>query len=497
MNIQLKKDKFTKIRERSPYLLSYNVEMTELMGGTFWTPYTKEQVEGTEEFPQLLSEGCLNDGGEGCYAVYSHMEPIDLYEPRIRTCAKGLGPVIIRYSGSWATRAYYDLDDHTNGVVPEGFETVLTGKQWHGALDFAKAVGARIMVSLANCRGVHKDGKGEWLPDQAKALWDYTASQGMTIDYAEFMNQPDIFAESMLPDGYTYDDFARDHDLFAKWLRENHPETTLVGPGCCMDIPRYLLFLPEPCDSSAQILKSLTICPKVFSCHSYTGASERLAGLNPMHWNFDEVLSEKYLATTVDEDIAFYGTIRDQYIPGGEIWVTESADAYGGGNTWASSYVETIRLVDELCRFAVFTKGILFHNTLASSAYGFLDVMTHEPRPQYWGGLLLNRLAGTTVYDTHEPIREGCHLYAFSRADGRDGVCCVYINNSKTEAAAVEVPDCIRYTLSSDRLRSRDIFLNGKKLEMTDANTLPELKGAEQKEGIIELAPATVSFLLV
>lgn len=497
MKVQLNPEKLTLIRERNPYLLSYNIEMTELMGGTFWTPYTDAQVEGTEEFQQRLHAGCLNDDGEGCYAVYSPMKPIDLYEPRIRTCAKALGPVIVRYSGSWATRAYYDLDGHTGGTVPEGFETVLTREQWQGALDFAKAAGAKIMVSLANCRGVHKDGKGEWLPDQAKALWDYTASQGMTIDYAEFMNQPDIFAESMLPEGYTFDTFARDHDLFADWLKENHPETTLVGPSCCMDIPRYAPFFPEPNHSSEWILGALKTCPPVFSCHSYTGASERLAGANPMHWNFSEVLSEKYLAATVDEDIAFYGNIRDRYVPNGEIWVTESADAYGGGNTWASSYVETIRLVDELCRFAAFTKGIIFHNTLACSAYGFLDVLTHEPRPQYWGGLLLNKLAGAAVYNTHEPIREGCHLYAFSRADGQEGSCYVYVNNSKTETAAVETPGCIRYTLSSDKLRSRDIFLNGQKLQMKDEYTLPELKGVSEAAGTIELAPATVSFLLV
>ena len=31
--------------------MSYNVEMTEVTGGTFWKAYTPEQIAGTEESP--------------------------------------------------------------------------------------------------------------------------------------------------------------------------------------------------------------------------------------------------------------------------------------------------------------------------------------------------------------------------------------------------------------------------------------------------------------
>ena len=31
--------------------MSYNVEMTEATGGTFWKAYTPGQIAGTEEFP--------------------------------------------------------------------------------------------------------------------------------------------------------------------------------------------------------------------------------------------------------------------------------------------------------------------------------------------------------------------------------------------------------------------------------------------------------------
>lgn len=34
-------------------LVSYNVEMTEVTGGTFWKAYTEAQIDGTEEFPAI------------------------------------------------------------------------------------------------------------------------------------------------------------------------------------------------------------------------------------------------------------------------------------------------------------------------------------------------------------------------------------------------------------------------------------------------------------
>ena len=52
LTITLEPSKLTKIREMDARVQSYNVEMTELTGGTFWKPYTPEQVAGTEQFPK-------------------------------------------------------------------------------------------------------------------------------------------------------------------------------------------------------------------------------------------------------------------------------------------------------------------------------------------------------------------------------------------------------------------------------------------------------------
>ena len=454
IELTLNPEKLEVIREMDPRVQSYNIEMTELTGGTFWVPYTPEQISGEEAFPTCDK---MEDMMKMLAGMQTKVPAINLYDEKIRSFAKAFGPVVIRFSGSWATRTYYDFDGHTGGKAPEGFEFVLTKEQWQGALDFVKAVNGQILVSVANSFGVHEDHTGAWMPEQAELLWKYTEEQGMKIEYAEFMNEPNMLNGMCLPDGYTLDDYGRDYDLFAKWLRENHPETKLVGP-CSAENERG------------------------------AAAGGRAA--------LDAVTSEYYLGATM-EDLHYNETIRDKYAPGAEMWVTESADAACGGNTWGPTFVETIRYVDELARFNVNTRGIIFHNTLASSAYGLLDADTHMPRPQYWGALLYSRLAGTTVYDTKEEIREGAHVYAQSRKDGEKGFCYVIINNSREEETLVHVPACVQYTLSADSLRSQEIKLNGNVIASGEDGTIPELKGEEKEAGTITLAPCTVTYLVV
>ncbi len=43
----------TPIRQMDERLVSYNIEMTEVTGGTFWKAYTPEQIAGTKEFPPI------------------------------------------------------------------------------------------------------------------------------------------------------------------------------------------------------------------------------------------------------------------------------------------------------------------------------------------------------------------------------------------------------------------------------------------------------------
>ena len=219
--INLKGNNLTKIRNINPGLMSYNVEMTEVTGGTFWKAYTKAQIAGTEQFPPIK-------GIQGLQEIMQVYPPINLYDEKLRKLAKAFGPVWVRVSGTWATKTYYDLENETNGVVPEGYQSILTKEQWQGVLDFCNAVGAKLLVSVNNCEGLHKANE-PWHPEQAEKLFRFAKENGHPIDAAEFMNEPNMLAFSGAPKGYSAKDYVRDQDLFFKWVRENYPGKLLVG----------------------------------------------------------------------------------------------------------------------------------------------------------------------------------------------------------------------------------------------------------------------------
>ncbi|HRX09554.1 MAG TPA: beta-glucuronidase, partial [Candidatus Limiplasma sp.] len=215
--IKLAPDAVTPIRNVDERLVSYNIEMTEVTGGTFWKAYTPEQIAGTEEFPPIAS---LQDGFTALNGLMQYYPPIDLYDERLRGLAKKLGPAWVRMSGTWATKTYYDFEGVTDGKAPHGYASVLTKNQWIGVLDFVKAVGGKLLVSVSNCEGDHPDG-GPLDLTQAKKLFDFNHEYGVDIDAIEFMNEPNMMEMSGAPAGYTPADYARDQDILYTWVREN------------------------------------------------------------------------------------------------------------------------------------------------------------------------------------------------------------------------------------------------------------------------------------
>lgn len=500
--IKLEPQNLTSLREMNPMLMSYNVEFAEVTGGTFWKAYTPEQVAGTEKFYVEATD-------EGIAAMYKDLmqvyPPIDLYNPKLRKLAKDLGPAWVRVSGTWATKTYYDFDGTTNGKVPEGYLNVLTKDQWIGVLDFVKAIGAKLIVSVANCPGVHSADE-PWNPSEAEKLFGLSKEYGVPINAAEFANEPNMLEDTGFPKGYTAADYRRDQDLFFTWLKKNYPDCICVGPsttggdnlsfgkgGGVEQIARQTV-------DCADLMEGTKVPLDVFSYHYYNGLSDRLATVLPNgHWDASEANSEQYLETAI-KFARTYAPMRDKYVPGGEMWVTESGDAGGGGDCWASTYLDVLRTLNELAGFSTVSNGVIFHNTLASSDYGFLARQVFDPRPNYFAVLLWNRLIGTTVYDTKEPVRMGAHVYAHSRKDGKDGYVYLIINNSLTDTTTVELPkDADRYTLNGKdgNVRSTVMTLNGNPLVLGKDYALPDLSPVTQKAGKVELAPGTCTFFVL
>ncbi len=502
--VKLSPETLQALREGNPMMMSYNVEFAEVTGGTFWKAYTPGQVAGTEEF-------YVEPSNEGMEALYKDLmqvyPPIDLYNEKLRALARELGTAWVRVSGTWSTKTYYDFDGTTNGKVPEGYLNVLTKEQWIGVLDFVKAIGGKLMISVSNCPGLHSAHE-PWPSTEAEKIFGLSAEYGVPIEAVEFTNEPNMMEDTGFPAGYTAADYRRDQDLFFKWLKENYPNCIKVGPsdtgGANVSFGKTSgggveQIVSETCTCD-ELMDGTTEPLDVFSYHYYNGLSERLATLSPSgHWSPDEAISEEYL-DAAPNFARTYAPLRDKYVPGAEMWVTESGDAGGGGDTWASTFLDVFRTLNELGGFSAVTSGVIFHNTLASSDYGFLARQVFDPRPNYFAVLLWNRLMGTTVYDTGEPIREGAHVYAHSRKDGKDGVVYLVINNSLTEATTVELPkDAQRYTLAGEggNIRATVMTLNGKPLVLGEGNTLPEMAPEAQAAGTVQVAPGTCTFFVL
>ncbi len=490
------------IRKIDERLVSYNIEMTEVTGGTFWKAYTPGQIAGTEEFPPMTATGLKDITAMA--ELMEYYPPIDLSNEQLRGLAKELGPAWIRVSGSWATKTYYDFDAETGGKVPEGYQSVLTKEQWIGVLDFVRAVGGKLLISVSNCAGDHPGG-GPLDLSQTKKIFDFSHAYGVDIDAAEFMNEPNMLAFSGAPMGYAPKDYARDQDIFFGWVRQHYPNCLLVGP--CATADPSLPSANEkslsagfqrliPVCTTGELLAGTDIQPDVFSYHYYNGISERGASFAPScHWSGDTAHTDAYLSVA-PEYAKDHAALRDKYVPGGQVWVTESGDAGAGGNTWASTYLDVLRTLNELGSFSTITDGIIFHNTLASSDYGFLKHGSFAPRPNYFAVWLWNRLMGTTVYDCENPNTEGAHIYCHSRRDGKEGVVFLVINNSLTEATTVHLPkQAEQYTLCAGTLRSATMSLNG--LPLTKPEDLRNLPKQTQQEGNIALAPGSCTFFVL
>lgn len=287
--VKLNPEALQPLREVDARLVSYDVEMAEVTGGTFWKAYPPPaQIAGEEEF-------VLKKGPAGLMldknALMQYYDPIDLRDKKLRKLAKEIGPAWVRVSGTWATKTYYDFDGHTGGQAPEGYDAILTREQWLGVLDFCKEIGAKLLISVADCDGLHHADE-PWNPSQAEQIFALSEEYGKPIDAAEFVNEPHMLELSGCPKGYTSELFAKNHDIFARWLRENHPDCLLVGTsasdGMPVGDPTYksdkpaFNFLPTvPLDSLMQPMQEKL---DVFSYHYYNGVSERLKAVMPSNY---------------------------------------------------------------------------------------------------------------------------------------------------------------------------------------------------------------------
>lgn len=440
---------------------SYNIEMVEVTGGNFWKPYGVK--------PKTASD------------LYAYRPPIDLTNDRLRRLAAALAPAYLRVSGTWANATYFSDSDEAPLVPPVGFDGILTHRQWSGVIDFSEAVGARIVTSFATSGGT-READGAWTPEQARRLLAYTRSLGGSIAAAEFMNEPDLVSVDNKTKGYDPTAYGRDFRTFLMFVRQAAPEMMILGHGTI-----------GTTETVSDMFAAAGPGIDAVSYHHYGAVSARCAGTQTP----EAAVSDQWLSRT-DRTFAFYRTIRDRFAPGKPIWLTETAEAACGGNPWASTFLDTFRYLDQLGRLAKAGVQVVIHNTLAASDYGLLDERTLTPRPNYWGALLWRRLMGTTVLDSGTQVRTSLHVYAHCLPAMPGGVTFLVINTDLGSSYALTLPIVSeRYTLDAATLQDAVVRLNGHSLALEADDELPRIDGVTVRAGVINFAPATITFLTI
>jgi len=405
-----------------------------------------------------------------------------------------LGPVYMRVSGSWANSTYFQDDDLPALIdPPKGFRGVLTRAEWKGVVDFSRAVDAKIVTSAAVSPGV-RNASGIWTQHQAKALFDYTKKVGGSIAATEYMNEPTFPGPGGAPAGYNADTFAKDIKAFEPFLRKESPQTVFLGPGGVIEgLSAAQGGMSIKLLGSEELMKATGPVYDAMSYHFYGTVSRRCMG----NLKLAQALSAEWLDRT-DKVEAFYAAIRDKYLPGKTIFLNETAEAACGGDQIAGQFVDTFRFLNQLATLAQKSVQAVRHNTLASSDYGMLNEDTFEPRPNYWAALLWNRTMGAVVLDPGMPKDQPLRIYAQCSKAGKGSVTVLALNTDTANEQSFALPQqAERYTLTAPDLTSGQILLNGAELKAESDGTVASIKGAHASAGVIQLAPASVTFFTI
>lgn len=454
---------------------SVNVEMCEVVGGEFWIPY------------HLIDTARVKK--EGLAALKRKIDPIDLYNTKLRKLTEALGPMYIRVSGTWANTAYFQNDDQPKLTqAPAGYENVLTRKEWKGVIDFVNTFDNELVTSFAISEGM-RDESGNWTPAQIQPLVEYTSSLGGKIAAAEMFNEPSHASYGGAPKGYDPARYAKDFISFSAYVKKEIPDMKIMGPGSTGEGG----ILGEIHEMATDKILSQNPKPEfdIFSYHYYGGVSQRCRGnLDPK-----DALSHDWLSRT-ELGLEYYENARNEFLPKAPIWLTETAEAACGGNPWAATYIDTFRYLEQLGRLAKKGVKVVMHNTLAASEYALLEQYTFNPRPNYWAAWLWAQFMGTKVYESPYQV-DGLDIFVHSLKNSENGYSLMIVNPTETESSVQLSSSAKQYLLNADELLGKTVKLNGKELRLNSDDSLPEITGVSVGKGTINVPAQSVLFLIV
>lgn len=468
------------IRTMDDRFQSFQIGMSHLTGGETWKAYS----EGDDHSKQAAN----------FEAVRQARAPTDLSSRRLRKLAKGLGPFYLRYGGTTSNSVYFQNDDGPRlELPPKGFRTILTRQSWAEAVDFAKAVDAKIITSFTVSNGV-RDANGAWSTRHAAPWLAYTKDIGGEIYAAELFNEPNAHEPGWTDEPVSADSFARDFNNLDQFVAQAAPNLKLAGPG----VARLGVPFPVPALEKVTAEQYFTASPRptfdIVSYHFYGAMAERCAPpRSPAGVSANDALAEEWLARP-DATFQAQKALRDAYAPAAPIWLTETGAAACGGTRWQPTFLDSFRFLDTQGRLAKQGLDVIVTHALISGSNGVIDEKTFLPNANYWSALLWRRLIGDRILDAG-PITPGLHLYAHCQRGVAGGVTVLAINLDES-SAVINVSGAVElYALTAPELQSRTVLLNGQVLALDPKDELPTLTAKKLPRGRVTLAPTSINFI--
>ena len=451
--------------------LSFAVDTAQVVGGEFWAPR-----------------------GQGAGVLQTHaVGRYDFARPRLRNLTAALAPAYLRIGGTDADRTVYYLGDGQAPAPPEGARWVLTRRRWDEVNDFARAVDLRLAFTL-NAGPSARDERGDWNPDSARALIDYSRSRGYPVAVWELGNELNAFPLAhhrwLSVDRYAAD-LARARGL----LRQLGATGQLAGPSCAFwPILGELRSFSEPLMDRAGPLLD------VVSWHYYPQQSHRCP-LATRRAVAGKMLSPDDLAD-VEQWAARIERSVKAHAPRATIWLGETGGAQCGGEAGVSdAFADALWWLDEMGRVARRGHAVVVRQTLSGSDYGLVDDRTLEPNPSYWASWLWRNLMGRRALAVEQPRPPALRLYAHcARAPlgGPGAVSALLVNVDPEAPVEVELGGkATVFRLEADGLAARTVRLNGQALRASADGTPPALRELGRPITKLSLAPLSIAFVLL
>ncbi|XP_030484716.2 heparanase-like protein 2 isoform X1 [Cannabis sativa] len=312
---------------------------------------------------------------------------------------------------------------------------------------------------------------GEWNPENARQLMEYTLEKGYKIDSYELGNE---LCGSGVAARVNSVQYGRDIIVLKNLLRELYPIAStrpkVLGPAGFYDEKWFSTFLET---TGPGIVDGVTH-------HIYNlGAGVDPGVINRIQ---DPVYLDKVAHTYRN-----VSRIVKKYSPKAGAWVGEAGGAYNsGGKNVQDRFVDGFWYLDQLGMASSLDHKVYCRQALIGGFYGLLNTTTFVPNPDYYGALLWHRLMGKEVlaasHDGSPKLRAYSHC-----SKNKPGITLLLINFSNSTFFHVVISVYPFQKLSERRsqreeyhltakngyIQSDEVLLNGTPLQLTNSSDIP------------------------